>query len=392
MQTFWQMEMILQMKKVYDVIIIGGGVIGSSIAYSQAKCGKKVLVLEKNRLISEASSAAAGMLGAQAEIDEHISMLKLALKSRAMFPSLIRELEECTGVDIGLVNKGMIKVAETEGEVVNLKKQISFHRDWDQAVKWLTIEELLEKEALLSPSLLGGMYIPNDGQLIAPRLSLSFAKAAMKYGTDFLEYSEVVDFLIENDCMQGVVTATDTFHTDNVVVTTGAWTSQLLAKANIEMDVYPVKGECFSVIPRVPLISSTVFSELGCYIVPKKDGRVIVGATSYCNTFDKTVSLQGLSQLMERAGFLLPEIGSAKWEKSWAGIRPQTGDGLPYIGAHPNYKGLYIAAGHYRNGILLSPITGKMVSDMINDAVTEEDRSLYHTFRVDRQSSPKQTT
>jgi glycine oxidase len=380
------MEMILQMKKVYDVIIIGGGVIGSSIAYQQAKCGKKVLVLEKDRLTLEASSAAAGMLGAQAEIDEHISMLKLALKSRAMFPSLTRELEECTGVDIGLVNKGMIKVAETEDEVINLKKQISFHRDWDQAVKWLTPEELQEKEASLSPSLLGGMYIPNDGQLIAPRFSLSFAKGAMKYGADFLEYSEAVDFLIKNGCIQGIVTATDTFYTENAVVTIGAWTSQLLAKVNVEMDVYPVKGECFSVIPRVPLISSTIFSDLGCYIVPKKDGRVIVGATSYPNTFDKTVSLQGLSKLMECARSILPEIGSAKWEKSWAGIRPQTGDGLPYIGAHPYYKGLYIAAGHYRNGILLSPITGKMVSDMLNGTVTEEDSSLYHFFRIDRQS------
>lgn len=375
------------MKKNYDLIIIGGGIIGSSIAYQQSKAGKSVLILEKNELGSEASSAAAGMLGAQAEIDENEAMLKLAMISRRMFPSLIQELEELSGIQIGLVNKGMLKVARSPQDSQMLKKQVEFHCKWDPAVRWLDKEELLIQESALSHEMQGGMYIPNDGQLMAPSLSQAFAKGALAKGAAAIEYCEVESLLMKSQSISGVETSQGRFYASTVALTTGAWAPKLLKQTGISLDIFPVKGECLSVIPSRPLINSTIFSEQGCYLVPKKDGSIIIGATSYKNNYDKSVSLKGIASLSEKALSLIPQLQHARWGKAWSGIRPKTGDGLPYIGEHPSCQGLFIAAGHYRNGILLSPVTGKMVSDMIEKQVTEEERNLYDSFKVDRKSN-----
>jgi glycine oxidase len=372
------------MNNVYDVIVVGGGIIGSSVAYQQSKIGRKVLIIEKNQLSCEASSAAAGMLGAQAEIDESQDLLRLALQSRTMFPELIHELETLTGIHAGFVNKGMIKVAQHPDEIHFLKKQVQYHTEWDPEVKWLETEELLQQESALSEELAGGMFIPNDGQVMAPQLALAFAYGAKAKEADILEYCEVEDILSRDHRIEGVKTSQGSFFASTVVAANGAWAAKLMNMTGISLEIIPVKGECFSVIPARPLIQSTIFSERGCYAVPKKDGRIIVGATSHPHNMDKTVSLKGLSSLMEMATALIPGIKEAKWEKAWAGIRPQTGDGLPYIGPHPEYKGLFLAAGHYRNGILLSPITGKMVSDLIENMVTEEERSLYESFKINR--------
>jgi glycine oxidase len=372
------------MNKRYDLIVVGGGIIGSSIAFQQSKLGRKVLILDKNKLSAEASSAAAGMLGAQAEIDENLAMLKLALKSRKMFPALIQELEELTGIHIGLVNKGMIKVACNETEIHFLQEQVQFHQKWDAEVRWLDGDALKQHEPSLSPNILGGMLIPNDGQLQAPQLSQAFANAALSKGADVIEFCEVEKILFNQEHVEGVKTPQGTFTAGNIAITSGAWAGKLLAETGVSLGIFPVKGECFSVIPSRPLITSTIFSEQGCYIVPKKDGRMIIGATNYVNSFDKNVSLKGISALSKKALSLVPDIGKASWEKAWAGIRPQTGDGLPYIGGHPSIEGLYIAAGHYRNGILLSPVTGKIVSDMIENSVMDEESKLYEAFRVNR--------
>ncbi|MCA1035533.1 MULTISPECIES: glycine oxidase ThiO [Bacillus] len=372
------------MKKVYDVIIAGGGIIGCSIAYQQAKLGKQVLILEKRELCSEASSAAAGMLGAQAEIDENLSMLKLALKSRAMFPDIIQELEDLTGISIGLVNEGMIKIAWDDTEAEVLQKQVRFHEEWDGQVRWMDQGEICEREPHLSRGLAGGMLIPNDGQLIAPNLARAFAVGAMARGAVVLEGTEIEDFIFDKESVEGVMTSKGSFYGETVIAAAGAWTGKLLKKADLELPIFPVKGECLSVIPEGPLIRSTIFSDSGGYLVPKKDGRLIIGATSYENEFNPSVSFGGVRMLAERAYKLLPQLASARWEKAWAGIRPQTGDGLPYIGWHPAYKGLFIAAGHYRNGILLSPITGKMVSDSIEGTAAAEDKELYREFEIER--------
>lgn len=348
----------------YDVAIIGGGIIGGSIAFQLAKRNVRVVVLEKDRIASQASSAAAGMLGAQSEFSSENPLIPMALKSRKMFPVLGEELKQITGIDIGLIQKGMLKVAVTDEEQEALQQHYEFWREMGQPVQWLSNHEVVAFEPNVSAALQGAMYIRNDGQVSAPHLSLAFAKASIVYGAEWREFTEVVDVKKEENSYQ-LRTNHGTIGANAVVVAAGAWSALFLEKTGLSLSMHPVKGECLLVKVEKPIIQTTVFAKNGCYIVPKKGNRLLIGATSTPHTFDKKVTVQGIMSLLERAQQLLPTIRTAEWERAWAGIRPQTGDGLPYIGEHPHYKNMWIATGHYRNGILLSPITGALMADLI---------------------------
>lgn len=349
----------------YDVAIIGGGVIGGSIAFQLAKRGKKVVVLEKGKIAEQSSGAAAGMLAAQVEMGRETGpMFQLAIQSRAMFPQLAEELRERSGVDISLINKGMLRIATTQEDAQELKEVMACQRQAGHFADWLTGDEVRKAEPALSDAILGAMYIEHDGHVLAPELAVAFHKSAAQLGADIREFAEVKSLLIEQGKVKGVVTHEVTIRCEQVVVATGAWSGQFMEQMNLHLPVYPVKGECLSVVTHRPLLQSTVFSH-GCYLVPKRGGRLIVGATVKEHTFDRKVTIEGISALMERAKRLLPGIAHAEFEKAWAGVRPQTEDGLPFLGEHPEHEGLYLATGHFRNGILLSPLTGVLIADLI---------------------------
>ncbi|QBP40302.1 glycine oxidase ThiO [Paenisporosarcina antarctica] len=368
------------MSYVYDAIVVGGGVIGGAIAYNLAKRGGKVLLLEKERLASKASGAAAGMLGAQAEMDGEGSLFQLARKSRAMFTQLAGEIKETSGIDIELINKGMLKVALNEQQQHEYKRVIAIQRQSGEQADWMTGEEVRRKEPVLSDAITGAMHLEKDGQVEATQLTLGFLKSAVARGVVIKEFVEVYYFQLSKGKVSGVVTNEGNFYSENVIVAGGAWSKKLLSKTGLQLDTYPVKGECFSVVSHSQILTTTVFSH-GCYLVPKKWGRIIVGATVKPRTFCKKVTVEGISILMEQAKKLMPSIVEAEWERAWAGIRPQTADGLPYLGEHPIYKGLFIATGHFRNGILLSPITGEVIADLVEGKPTSLN---LEPFRVDR--------
>ncbi|MGY0692733.1 glycine oxidase ThiO [Virgibacillus sp. FSP13] len=365
------------MKQPYDVIIVGGGVIGSSIAFQLSKRRYRVLVIEKDRTAKKASGAAAGMLGAQSELEENSPIFPIARKSRSMFPELADELKSLSGIDIELIQSGILKVAQTDEEITHLKSVAAFQQSMGEVAEWLTSVQVKEQEPALSDFALGGLFIPNDGQVNPPLFSKALAQSAAILGADFLEYTEVQDFVKENNRFVGVKTENDTFFADEIVVAGGAWSQQITEKAGLVLDTYPVKGECFSVRHYGRIVTSSIFLKNG-YIVPKSGGRLIIGATQKPYSFDESVCLNGLSQLITNAMKVVPALKDAKWEKAWAGIRPQTGVGLPYMGKHPFIKGLSIATGHFRNGILLAPVTGLFMADLI------EGKPVDDTFRIDR--------
>ncbi|MDN3015658.1 glycine oxidase ThiO [Paenibacillus sp. BSR1-1] len=370
------------MENSFDVAIIGGGINGTSIAYQLSKMGRKVIIIEKDQLACQASSAAAGMLAAQAEIEQDGPLFQLALKSQAMFPAITSELYEYSGIDIEYVNKGMFKIAETEAIANEVKMQVAFQRKWDPAIKWLDAKELQEMEPSLSPNVVGAMYLPNDGHVQPTKLTEAFAKAAVYFGAEIRENTEVLSFIFENGQVKGVKTTQGIIHSEQVVIATGAWAAKLMRESGLDISVYPVKGECFSIKTDKPIINTTIFSDKRCYLVPKRNGEIYIGATMVEHTFDNKVTPEGIATLIERASQLVPEIKEAAWERVWSGIRPQTADGLPYLGEHPHWKGLFVASGHFRNGILLSPITGKLVADLLAGRLLDE--SLLSAFQLER--------
>jgi glycine oxidase len=211
-------------------------------------------------------------------------------------------------------------------------------------------------------------------------LAAALAKGAAMLGAELHEYSEVSELLFEQGRVVGVQTAAGRFNADHVVIAAGVWSGRLMRELGLDGGLYPVQGECFSVTTAKPLIRKTIFSE-SCYVVPKAGGRLIVGATVHPYSYDRKVSLSGLAYLMEQAQRLVPAIAEAEWEQCWSGLRPQTGDGRPYIGKVEGYGELYVAAGHYRNGILLGPITGIVIAEQIAGK-GHEGHSIYSPNRM----------
>jgi glycine oxidase len=353
------------MEKKYDVIVVGGGINGCSAAFQLAKKGYKVAIIEMDRIASKSSGAAAGILGAQTELTNDSPLFDYACKSREMFPELISELESQTGIHINLMNEGLYKIAQTEDQVQELMMQAELQKISGEQAEWIEIEELREREPAVSKKLFGAMFIKRDGQVQAYELTTAFARAAMNQSADIFEYTSVQDWIFKDSKILGVRTNQGDFYGDSFVVTTGAWSRALLSKAGLEVPVYPVKGECISVFSPVPLIKGTIFSH-GCYIVPKSAGKLLIGATVRANTFDERVTFDGIHQLLDKAKKLIPEITHTEWVGAWAGIRPCSEDGMPFLGEHPEHPNLWIATGHYRNGILLAPLTGKIISEAID--------------------------
>lgn len=365
----------------YDVVVVGGGVIGAATAFELAKRRHRVAIFEKGTMTGEASSAAAGMLGAQSEFAAPSPLIPLALQSRALVPALAAELRERTGIDIGLVEKGMLKVATNAEEAEELHHHYTFWKEMGETVHWLAAEEALKLEPRLAgEALAGAMYIPGDGQVSAPDLAAALVSAAVSAGAHLYEHTEVFD--IRSDVGGHTVeTASGTFAAAAVVIASGAWAARLGAALELPLFVFPVKGECIMVRTPTPLVQMTVFAKNGCYIVPKRGNRLLIGATSTPGTYDRRVSIAGVMSLLRRAARLLPDVEQAEWVKAWSGIRPQTKDGLPYIGEHPKRRGIFVAAGHYRNGILLSPLTGRLLADLVERKEPAFDLSPFSLTR-----------
>ncbi|MGM0975041.1 MAG: glycine oxidase ThiO [Bacillota bacterium] len=366
------------MRKMYDAVIVGGGINGSSIAFQLAKRGYKVAVLDKGKIAGKASGAAAGILGAQTELAEDGPLFQLACKSRSIYRSLIPELEDLSQVHIGYQNKGVYKVAANKEEEQALKRLIESQQTAGVQAEWFSIDDLIHREPFVSNKLKGAMYIPNDGQVQAYELSLAFAKASIAIGAEIYEYTHVIDFILKDAKVYGVRTSQGEFLADSVIVASGAWSREILERTGLSLPIIPVKGECFSVKVEKPLVQGTIFSH-GCYIVPKQSGRLVVGATVKVNSFDEKVTFEGISMLMEKAQNLVPDIANTEWEGAWTGIRPQSADGQPFLGQHPAYEGIYIAAGHFRNGILLAPATGELMADIL-----EGKKEQFNPFKLSR--------
>ncbi|WP_028402460.1 glycine oxidase ThiO [Ectobacillus panaciterrae] len=357
------------MSKIYDIAIIGGGIIGSSIAHFLSERGYKVAVIEKGRIASEASKAAAGLLGVQAEWDEYDPLFDMARKSRRMFKGLSEKLREKTGIDIGYEEKGIYRIAKSDEAAEKLLQIMKWQQQTGEESHFLSGAALREKEPNVSQSIVGAAYYPTDGHVIAPELARAFAHSAAISGAEIYEQTEVLDIQMEHNRVTGVVTSEGMISSDKVIIASGAWSTKLLRHFDKSWGTYPVKGELLSVKSYKPLLTIPVFED-GFYIVPKRGGRYVIGATVKPHTYNKAVYAESIQYLMERAIGILPGLKEAEWETAWAGLRPQSQHSVPYMGKHPDIQGLYSCTGHYRNGILLSPISGEYMADLLEEKQT----------------------
>ncbi|MDZ5784316.1 glycine oxidase ThiO [Marinococcus luteus] len=362
------------MKADTEVLIVGAGVQGCSLAYQLSKRGRRVMVIEKETIASGASKAAAGMLGAQSEWEGPGLFQEFALESRSLFKELVPEVEALSGIDVSYVNNGMLKpVWDMAGEE---KYQRAAGRSY--GAEWLSSYEALRREPALSEHIRGAWSIPKDGQLRAYEWTMALAKAAKACGTVIRENTSVERLLEADDRVYGVKTSEGVVEAEEVVFTGGSAGAGLLDEK--EFTLYPVKGECLSIrMPRENLRHTLHTPQV--YIVPKKDGEIFIGASEKPGDSSTGVTVASIQELMKAAVHLVPGLKHANIERLWSGVRPQTGDGLPYMGQ--TERGLWVMTGHYRNGILLSALSGSWMADRIEGKSVREDWK--HLFAVDPQ-------
>jgi glycine oxidase len=345
-----------------DVIVAGGGVIGSAVAYFLAREGASVRLLERDDLAAHASGAAAGMLAPICESEGEGPFFKYALRSLELFPALAEELIETSGIDPQFVRSGVLRIALTESDAAALRRHVAPLARFD--VEWLDRQAVLERQPLCSPSVLGGLWSPREGHVFSPQVTRAYAMAAQRHGATIETGVPITGLVQDGDRVTGVQTAAGPLSAGHVVLCTGAWTRFCSDWIGRPLPVRPVRGQILALSSPEPPLREIVWSE-DCYLVPKLNGELIVGATEEEAGFDCRNTAAGVAELLRHAAAAIPALADTTFLRAWAGLRPALPDALPAIGPLPGIEGLTVAAGHYRNGVLLSPITGELVAGWV---------------------------
>jgi glycine oxidase len=348
-------------KRVADIIIVGGGVIGLSIGRELARRGVRELILiERGELGAEASWAAGGILAPQVEADQADDFFRLACASRDLYAEFAEALRAETGIDVELDRSGTLFLGFTDSEEHEMRSRYDWQASAGFQIEWLTDEQARALEPNISPQVRCALRFPNDYQVENRRLVQALTVANQKLGVRLVTNCEVRSLRIEREKVTGVETSSGLFNAPIVVVAAGAWSSQI-TPATIQID--PVRGQmlCFD---AAQIARHVIYSARG-YLVPRRDGRLLAGSTSELVAFDKRVTDEGVDSIKSMAFEIAPSLANLELTDSWAGFRPQASDNLPVIGRDEEVEGLFYATGHYRNGILLAPITAKVIAEAI---------------------------
>ena len=375
--------------QIFDVAFVGGGVIGLACAWRAAQAGARVVVLERAEPPAGATNVAAGMLAPVGELSYgERELLEMMLASGALWPEFAAEVEAASGLGTGFRADGALHVALDRDEAGELRRRHELQQELGLDAEWLTPRRCRELEPGLTTTFVGGVLAGGDASVDPRRLALALAAALREAGGELRTGTEVVDGLWEGERLVGVRTAPsatqppvlsnpvgDKGHgvdvrADTVVLCNGAWSGQTpWLPPTARPPVRPVKGEVIELRPREgePVPASRIVCSERIYLVPRPDGRLIVGATQEERGFDTVVTAGGVHELLREAYRVLPDIAEMELVGMIAGLRPGTPDNLPIVGPGA-VDGLLLATGHFRNGIMLAPITARNVAAMLSGA------------------------
>jgi glycine oxidase len=357
-------------KRSYDAVIVGAGVIGLSCAWRAAQRGLDVLVLERSDPASGATGVAAGMLAPVGELSfGERQLLEMTLASAAAFPRFVAELEGAAEQSTGYSRCGALHVALDRDEAAELRRIHELQRSMKLDAEWLAPRRCRELEPGLAPSFAGGVHAPDEAA-VSPRALVAALLAALEAERGEVRTGAAVcDALIENGRVRGVRTASgDEVLAARVVLAAGCWSGSAdWLPPEVRPPVRPVKGQILELRgPAEEPICERIVASERVYLVPRGDGRLIVGATVEERGFDLTVTAGGVHELLREAYRLLPEVAELELAGASAGLRPGTPDNLPLIGPGA-LDGLVLATGHFRNGVLLAPLTADAVAAVLAD-------------------------
>jgi len=369
------MSQTLKANETADVVIIGGGVIGLTIARALALRGlSDVLLLDRSSLGTESSYAAGGMLAPQAEADRADDFFQLASQSRDRYPIFAAALLDETGTDIELDTTGTLYLALTEKDEEEIEQRFQWQSQAGLTLEKLTATEARRREPGIAANIRGALYFPLDIQVENRRLLTALIAANEQLGVRLIAGTSVTSVKIQQGGVTGVETTRGFVSSRRVVIAGGAWSSLLAASEDSHqrlprVRIEPVRGQMICFTAQPPLLRHVIYSPRG-YVVPRRDGRLLAGSTTEHAGFTRQVTASGLHAILSHALEIAPALGALPIVDSWAGLRPRAEDDMPVLGP-AEITGLVYATGHYRNGILLAPITGELIAEaIVNNAVS----------------------
>ena len=353
------------MSRAPDALVVGGGVIGAAVAGSLARAGLAVTLLERGELAGQASSVAAGMLVPFSEGHADGPLRRAGLASLALFPALVAELREATGIDPEWTPAGCLALPADEWQALELRGRAQQDREFDSV--WLESDELARLAPALAPGRFahGALFSPREAHVRSALLTRAFAAAAEARGARIETGVAVHGLLRAGERVCGVTTSAGERPAGVVVLCPGSAAAECAAwiGPGARIPVEPVRGQLVVLAPKSAWPTRAILSSHDTYLVPRRDGTLVVGATLERVGFDARVTAGATAKLLAAACALAPELAQAQLVSAAAGLRPDTPDHLPLIGPWQGAPGLVLATGHYRSGVLLAPLTGQLVAD-----------------------------
>jgi len=354
------------MRRASDVVVVGGGIIGLAVAYFLAREKVSVTLVERGRVGREASWAAAGYLSFQGSSNRPGPRLELTRTSARMYEGWVREVGELTPADTGFWRSGLLELYLDDGEVREASERAAWQREAGYAVEWLDAASARKRQVALSPELpvRGALLFSEVAQVRPPRLLRALTEAVRRLGVEVCEYSTVAGLARSGDRVSGVSLVSGEVIPARIVVNAaGSWASQLAPEMAV-MPIRPIKGTIVLLdVAAQPSREILVSSAASLY--PRADSKLLLGATMEDVGYDRRVKLEAVQSLVQQGLALVPALREANLVTAWTGLRPYSHDNLPYLGPVPDLEGAYVAAGHYRSGILLAPVTGLLLKEMI---------------------------
>jgi len=354
--------------KTFDVVIVGGGIIGGSIAFDLARRNLRVAVLDRRELMQEASWAAAGMLSPAPDCPAAIPLVPLGRASLELYPKFVEAVEDASGQSTGYRMGGAIEAIFRGDAERELSTLVALHHGLGLACEPLPLDEAMKMEPALGRDARVAAFLPDECSIEPRKLSSAVFAAAASKGATLRPGAEVVSLAFDKKKCAGVKTfGGEIFHAGQVVLAAGCWSSQVPDAAPYA-PTFPVRGQMAALRHCGTPIGYVLRSEDG-YLVPRgleSPQTIVVGSTIEHAGYEKLVTSGGIEKILAAANELVPELAKAEIIETWCGLRPGTPDQLPILGP-ADVDGLVFATGHYRNGILLAPATAKLVGEWITE-------------------------
>ncbi len=347
-----------------DVVVVGGGAIGCATAYFLSLQGASVTLLERGELAGEASGAAAGLLAALSDegSDRGPEFQKLCLDGFNLYQETLPQLE-ATGIDLRYRRSGLLHLAMSDDEAMHLRSRYEAQRPLSPAMRWLEGSALRGEEPEVSARVVAGLLSPEEHYLDPQRLVLALAEACRRRGVEIRTDSGLLAFTAAGGRLRSVRTHAGSIGAGNFVLAAGPWTARLARRLHSYVPVRPMRGQMLALGPATEL-NHVIWGE-HAYLVPRENRLTFVGATVEDVGFRKRTTIKAIRRLRRGAEAMVPGLGLARTASTWAGLRPGSPDGMPMLGLLPGWPNVWVATGHFRNGILLAPITGKLMAEAI---------------------------